>query len=467
MERATEDSSEVKKNEKNRTDVLSRLDGYPHLLKQIFIGLHYRTLLEAEKVSSSWKQIVSTPDIWKSKWDRNQKVSPIWKILTTRMKYVNPKLFKRVKERDDFIYRHAYDYVEQNIQQIGKLSVDIHHPFIKKGTNWGFLPFCVNKKNVYISDGRYLVVVNRWTKTLKTVKLDLSVLDRVCDMQLNNQFLAIELLNGRIILYNIKTYKRYQAIKDRTPNFPLHIGFCLGSGILATLYSSNDTQSLKINVRGWNSSVGKFGPDIEKVIYLPYEFQLGYAGLSFKDKIYLDDKFLIVDVLDWTISRRIITVFDRKSLQQIRQRTFSFEYMKRYKIKKECCNGVIIVEMGYSEKGPGFAAWNIEEDTIQKITNLPTLSVNSDSYVASMNHNPNYVFIFNKTECGYASMDVLSPEGWRHNETYCQMQSFSNSFRFFDKHRYYYCNMYYFDGVQFMFVDEGEADVTFNLIDFI
>lgn len=69
------------KDRRNRTDALTRLKGYPHLLDEIFTNLNEATLLEAEKVSPSWKEMIRQYNIYTSEtkrteWKRNMAESP-------------------------------------------------------------------------------------------------------------------------------------------------------------------------------------------------------------------------------------------------------------------------------------------------------------------------------------------------------------------------------------------------------
>ena len=101
-----------------KSDIVTELIGFPHILTDIFSGVSLETLLATEKVSPSWERILALPSIWTNIWRENTMVSLIWKRISARMEHRSPELFNRIKDNDASAYREAVNYVGKNISRI-------------------------------------------------------------------------------------------------------------------------------------------------------------------------------------------------------------------------------------------------------------------------------------------------------------------------------------------------------------
>lgn len=69
-------------------DIIRRLNGngVTHIVEHIFSYLDYKSLSNAESVSSEWCEILKNERIWKALIKRNIVVDPIWRTMFNKIK---------------------------------------------------------------------------------------------------------------------------------------------------------------------------------------------------------------------------------------------------------------------------------------------------------------------------------------------------------------------------------------------
>jgi hypothetical protein len=69
-------------------DIIRRLsgNGVSHIVEHIFSYLDYKSLSNAENVSSEWCEILKNERIWKSLIKRNIVVDPVWRSMFCKIK---------------------------------------------------------------------------------------------------------------------------------------------------------------------------------------------------------------------------------------------------------------------------------------------------------------------------------------------------------------------------------------------
>ncbi|KAK4016862.1 uncharacterized protein LOC116925167 [Daphnia magna] len=101
-------------------DIIRRLNGngVTHIVEHIFSYLDYKSLSNAESVSSEWCEILKNERIWKALIKRNIVVDPVWRALFIKLK--EPVESTQLVEGDDV-------YMTRKVcQDIGKL----HQQFV-------------------------------------------------------------------------------------------------------------------------------------------------------------------------------------------------------------------------------------------------------------------------------------------------------------------------------------------------
>ena len=108
-------------NAKSRqVDIISQLEGVSHVLEEIFFHVDAATVCESVKVSTTWKRLINSLNLWKCVWKKNLKMLPTWRTLAVRMEHLQPQLWDRMKKGDASSYQGACRYVEGNIRQISQ-----------------------------------------------------------------------------------------------------------------------------------------------------------------------------------------------------------------------------------------------------------------------------------------------------------------------------------------------------------
>ena len=429
------------------TDVLGRLTAYPHVLEEIFSACSYMTLLRAEKVSSMWRQMISTSTIWKDRWEENVMSSPTWQSLAVRLEHRKPNLFCLMEEGNYNAFRQAYENVEQNVQQILQYEGK-KRPFYPLSLTDRIVAFAVNDRNVFIGLETKIVIVNRWTREL-IKKIPIS--NWISDLQLNHRVLAVKSYDESIIIYDLDTFEEIQKITDlRDPEEEqFSNGFRLEGDFLVNMKNPRDRMSLKIGIRLWNPTTGQFG-DIEKQQFFYYGIEV------WREQIYFYENYLIIDVQTVAYPQRMIAVLDVDSMEVVRYRNFRTWNMDSGVIKQECHGGVIVVEDRSDEDEPFLNTWNIENDTVG-----PSIKISSCSdkfillYSAAMTHHHSYQFVLSESnsDSGKVSLNVLPSVGKDCNED-SVLKKNSMKEKNFTYGSVLNVHHLYFDGIQCIFKEE-------------
>ena len=463
----------IKKTDKERArkDVLNRLRRCPHLVECIFEDLEPSSILKTAKVSPLWKEIITENSIWERTWERMLTTSQTWKLLATRLEYTKPKLWIETEGLCDINYQLVFQYVEQNIKEISqwaekhklKNRQHIYFPMISKESEYFchsiFPNFKVHNENVFIYDGGKVVIFNRWTKQIVEV-LDFRNRYQIGNLHLADGLLGVHFLYHKIVIYDLSNFKEIQTLPDSYEVVGLSRNF------LATLrYITIDWPfDGALELRRWDPSTRQFSTHVEKTFYIDF----GHRWHNFK--IYFDRHFLILDGFEDCRIRRII-VYDLNTMKQTKYRTFTDDDNPSIdSVKQESHNGVIIVPYDYDMVrygegyGTRFAAWNFETDTIQPITNFPSICQLADSQfiTAAVPHNANYQWVIEIIE-GKKNIriHVFATEGWRCDSNPLVMKKTSKSLRC--KEIRLKQDNCYFDGLQFLW----SLPQNINLIDII
>jgi len=386
---------------------LSQLRKFPHLLEKIFTALSYKSILEAEKVSPLWEEMLSRSNVWEKLWRH----SPTREILATRLQYLQPELFERVVKGD---VRPAVKYVEENIEQILDLSIKSHCSI--KSSGWNVFKMRVNAKHVYIATYEKIIIVHRWTKQL--IKEMSSIVEShycIYDIQLTKLYFVVKLYDGLILIYNLETYELVQTFNDRIDGrSPAH-KFGIGGNILVNLQSSEDKRYLFINFRRFNPSTNKFNTWVEKRIRARFMSQIN----PYDVEIYFDGKYAIIDVYCKDLSgnpSRVIIAVSLNLMEVVGKRRFPRMTENHDIIKRECHNSIILVE-NTSADGAFLAAWNLEKNTVEPVHNpYSIIREGRIIFSAAMSCNPSCQFILYISDDDNVNMNVFSVEGRGHGK---------------------------------------------------
>ena len=393
-------------------DVISQLEGIPHVLEQIFLHLDTATLLETDKVSTTWKQLISSLNLWKIVWKRNMGMSQPWKALSARMEHLNTQLWERMKEGDSSSYREACRYVQRNIGQIPHSAM--------KNVNFHVLPtdndcrrISTNEKYVFIGGDNKVVIFNRWTR--ERVKEIDGFLGSVQEMQLNERFLAVryKFIVSQIDVYDAQKLVLIQTIRTSQFGFTK---FVLGSDVLVICSKQGDHWT--ISVYRWNPSTARF------VFVSETEHQQNVIYNLSSPNIYVDEKYLILDFTD-TRHTRFIQVYILETMQLIREKQF----ITYGNIRREYHDGAIVVETCTAEGQPSCVAlWDVDKNTVEPMADHPS----QFDYSFAMTHHP-FQIVAKKIENQTQSLLVQRGQPTRNDVIAMPSQC---------------CNLLFFDGLQ-------------------
>jgi len=145
-----------------QVDIISQLEGVPHVLEEIFFHVDVATVCESVKVSTTWKRLINSLGVFV--WKKNLKMSPTWRTLAVRMEHLQPQLWDRMKKGDATSYRGACRYVEGNIRQISQSATkNFNFKAVHEGE---YRVIRMNDKYVFIGGRSKVVILNRWTRQL-------------------------------------------------------------------------------------------------------------------------------------------------------------------------------------------------------------------------------------------------------------------------------------------------------------
>ena len=440
-------------------DIVTELIGFPHILTDIFSAVSYETLVAAEKVSLSWKNILSLPSIWRT---RLRKVSPTptWKILSSRMEHRQPELKNRIKEEDSSAYQEAVNYFERNIgfkiSEFSNFRIFHKASFLDGILQWEWALNCFKVDHRYIymgfSQGN-IRIINRWTwECIKNIDRPHVSGYLLKGLQLSERHLATKFSSGLTVIYDLATFQQTQILPE---DFYQYTGFeterfCITSDILVDLKlrSANAARAF-LSVWKFNHETGLFGSEVRSEEF-SYNCPNAY---NLNAKVFCCEKYIIV--VDAIGYKKLIRAFDMKSLNVVRQRTF--EVSRNISIKEQCHDGMIF----YIEENC-LVTWNVETDIVQPIaehSSFPTSD--GDVYLAAMDHYPDYQFRISKSN-GKMNFAIFKIEGRQCIEN-CSLIKVQSKI-FDDKYSTIMMNILekfdfhsskqscYFDGVQLIFI---------------
>lgn len=424
------------------TDALSQLGECSHLLNAVLKRVSWPALLAAESVSPGWREMINChyESVWIREWETMRVSSKMWRTLSTRLKYHHRELFEGMEKGNAACYRQACHCVERHIQAANQFGVNLHNSVGKINfAHRDVTVLAVNEKYVYLNVPRdKMMVVNRWTGRL-TKKFSYG--HSVMHLALNDQFLAVSLSNGDIVVYNSANHSKIQTFSDINRRTTHCSGVCLGRDTLISYIESIEKTKLKVNLRRLNPSSGCFGP------HKTHSISVDFEEAIWKVKAYLSDKYLILDMfLD--ACRREIRLYDLKSLEFVRKRSV----IQGLAVQPAYNNGVIIMRYDSEDPGSYLATWNVEEDTITPLENLPPLSIKCNYvYSGTVTHQPDFHYVIRSFYDGSTTLDVVSSaEGQRGKSSEVQHVS-----KYLRPHFHFTEKTFYFDGVQCIFVGDG------------
>ena len=380
-------------------DIVTKLMGFPHILTAIFSGVSHETLLAAEQVSSSWKSVLSLIDIWRTRWRKNEKVSPMWKILSTRMEHREPN------------YREADKHVEGNIGRILECSI-IKYSCIP--TNYTYSSLILGESCKVLVDHRYIYscfklgkirILNRWTrKCIKIIDPTSLYGQTIMGQRLSERHLTIKLRCGTIVIYDLATLNTTQIIRHNYFERKCGGGFCVTSDILVNCCYDADRSVLI--VRKFNHETGLFGPG---GIMVPLVYDSNYR------EVYCWDKYIIVDTLQKNFvsyagrSGRTVTAFDMESVRPVKEKNFTEPY--NIITKRECHDGTIV---SFDYDRDCLVTWNVGKDIVQPIKEHSRKQgkdgYKETRYSARVDHHPDYQYIISESN-GKINLDIFKIEG--------------------------------------------------------
>ena len=449
-----------------KSDIVTELIGYPHILTDIFSAVSHETLVAAEEVSPSWKNIISLPSIWRNRWMKatsTTTVSPTWKVLATRMEHRQVELLNRIKGGDCSAYQEAVNYIEGNIRQILDCSVQSSRVFTMPWHNC-FMRYSlvkVDHRYIYIGFPNGMIkIINRWTRDIvHNLNPPGSDLTNICGLQLSDRHLATKFNNGTIVIYNRRTFQIVQTIREQfyAPYRYDCGGFNMTNDTLVNVTKSKVHLSMMITLRKFNDATGVFGPDTENTVSVDFQ-QYPIDMLA-----YFSENYIIAEALfaekESDYFERTVQVFDTKSLEVVRQRSFNESCNSFASIKKECIGGTIVAFDAAKQR---LVAWNLEDDTVQPIMDHPEFS-EKDVFIhsAAIDHRSDYQLIISRRN-GKIEFNICSIAGRRCIEN-CSLKKVQS--KTFDENSsmkmmkilknhldYSSCNKNcYFDGVQLIF----------------
>ena len=344
-------------------DIISQLEEIPHVLEQIFLHLDIATLRKTEKVSTTWKWLITSLNIWKRVWKKNMRMSSTWRTFSARMEHLQPQLWDRMKKGDASSYKEACLHVEGNIRPISQSAINNLNFQALPNIDFTYCAIRMTDNYVFIGGKSQVVILNRWTR--KLVK-EFVYCDVVRDMQLNERFLAVQHYSSNdceeIELYDVQKLEHIQTFGTIPLDYETEFG--LGSDVVFICETSRLSNHLKFGVHRWSPSAARFVPDTEtgdrlKVTFVDYLYM----------RIYVDGKYLILDFNISADKSRLFKVFSLETMQLVRERNFYDKFV----VRKEYHDGRIIVQTFPADGQPSrVALWDVDKDTVRPIADHPS-----------------------------------------------------------------------------------------------
>ena len=366
-----------------RIDVISQLEGVSHVLEEIFFHVDAATVCESVKVSTTWKRLINSLDVFV--WKKNLKMSPTWRTLSARMEHSQPQLWDRMKKGDASSYREAFRYVEGNVRQIAQSTVNINfQTLLNLDRNNSVI--MMSDQYVFIGGSSKVVILNRWTRK---VVIDFVCRGHVIDMQLNERFLVLiykcsSTVYHKIDVYDVRNLEYVQTLG--TNSFDYETKFSLGSDVIFIVHCRWD--HLYFGVQRWDPAAARFVRDPETEGRLNVQSEDTFFRYHCKG-IYVDDKYLIVDSIIKADETRLIKVFSLETMQLVRERKF-YDHLD---IRKEYHDGAIVVRTFPADGQPSrVALWDVDKGTVQPIADHPSQFV----YSFNLAHHPFQIVMISK-----------------------------------------------------------------------
>ena len=356
-------------------DFISQLEGVPHVLENIFQYLDVATILEAEKISTTWQRLLTNPNVWKCVWKRNMRIPSTWKALSGRMEHFQPKLWDRMKKCDSSSYQEACRYVQGNIRQISQSGMkNLNFQALTTENYHMARDIRMNEKYVFICQENQVTIINRWTREL--VK-EFVCRGPVIDMQLDERFLVVQLETipcHQIDVYDVQKLVHIQMLETKT----LKLDFGLGSDVVFIYERYMQLEHLIFEVHRWNPTAARFVRDTET------EHRLNLVDFRFTpSNLYVDEKYLIFDFTNIWPGKRLIQVFSLETMQLVRERQFEYNISKLNFIRTEYHDGGIVVQTCTADGKLGVALWDVDKDTVQ-----PMAGHSRYQFSCAMAHHP-------------------------------------------------------------------------------
>ena len=431
----SEDSDEEVGDGTRQVDIISQLERVPHAIKEIFLHFDIAMVFEAVNVSTTWKRLITSLNILQCVWQEKLNTSSTWRILSARMEHLQPQLWDRMKKGDVSSYKEACRYVEANIRQISQSPIQ-NFNFLSL-LNEDFPPVIrMNDKYLFIGGKSKVEIFNRWTRQL--VK-DLACPGRVCNMQLNERFLVVQLhsRNGdQIDVYDVQKLEYIQTLETNRNSFK--IKFSLGSDFLFICGESIQFEHFihVYCVHRWNPSEAQFVRETETEGRLKVDFV--HDSYMF---IYVDDKYLVVDFIIRAENLRLVKVFSLETMQLVRERKFhdnnGENFLNLNFIRNEYHDGGIVVRTCADGQPSCVALWDVDKDTVRPIAGHPS----KFDYSLTMTRHPFQIAV-EKRENQLQLLLVQRGQPTRNSVIDMPSQFCVNT------QHYFFPPSFYFDGVQ-------------------
>ena len=433
-------------------DIISQLEGVPHVLEQIFL---YLDIEECVKVSTTWKRLITSLNLWKCVWKNNMRMSSTWKALSVRMEHLRPQLSHRMRENS---YQEACQYVKGNIHEISQSAMkDLHFQALADedgNLNNEARLIRMNEKYVFIGVDSKVVIVNRWTR--KLVK-DLDCrFGYVRDMQLNERFIVVQLYdqtvgNYQIDVYDVQKLVHIQTLEtNNTNHWKFGTKFALGSHAVFISGMSMQLDDLMFHIHRWNPSTARFVRDTQtehKLQVTSVDYLFSYPCF------YVDEKYLIVDFYITECEVRLFQVYSLATMQLVRERQFIDDGAIDYSIRHEYHDGAIVVPTCTADGQPCVALWDVDKDTVQPMADHPS----QFSFSFAMTHHP-FQIVIKKIENPQQLLLVQRGRPTRNSviamPSQCCVHLDLDSFR----------THFYFDGLQMIAKSRDSSNARYGIV---
>ena len=438
----SEDSDKENADGTRQMDIISQLEGVPHVLEDIFLHLDTATDLETVKVSTTWKRLFSSLNLWKCVWMKNMRMSSTWKNLSARMEQLRGGASS---------YQEACRYVQGNIRRISQSrmkNINFRALADENGAvNSIASVIRTNDKYVFIGDDCKVRIVDRWTR--KRIKDLVCHFGHVTDLQVNDRFLVVQLHSenvgyDQVDVYDAQKLTHIQTIETNKMN-PWSFGtkLALGSDVLVISEISKPLVHLMFHFYRWNPSAARFVT----------EDRLTVDYLSANSRIYVNEKYLIVDSSLWGAGQvRLIQVFSLETMQLVRERQFAdsqHDGVFKHSIRKEYHDGAMVVQTQSC-----VALWDVDKDTLQPMADHPK----QFQYSFAMAHHP-FQIVVEKIENPQQLLLVPSGRPTKNSLIAVPSQCCVHS-PDFDL----YYELFYFDGLQMLTDSQHRSMLRYEIV---